>query len=180
MGYLEKFARNRRIKENTTVLTARLPESLYGDFKGYCDDLGLSISEAVCLLVEREMVTLQGESETALAIEYKTSDDVFTTNTDEHNEIVKSNTDKHKVNTNVVKKHANTSKANTKRFTTKPFEVNNKLPCPICGEWKSASNFSRHAKDEHGSTTEDIFTNEEYKEKVKAMIQEKGGNQGLY
>ena len=46
MTYLEKFARNRRRREKTEVLTARIPESLYGDFKGYCDELNLSISEA--------------------------------------------------------------------------------------------------------------------------------------
>jgi len=55
MGYLEQFAQNRRRKENTTVLTARLQESVYDDFKTYCDELGLyslSISEAVCLIVK--------------------------------------------------------------------------------------------------------------------------------
>ncbi|MCO0598508.1 amidase family protein [Peribacillus butanolivorans] len=47
MTYLEQFARNRRRREKTEVLTPRIPEGLYGDFKGYCDELGLSISEAV-------------------------------------------------------------------------------------------------------------------------------------
>ncbi|MBK5497353.1 hypothetical protein [Peribacillus sp. TH14] len=32
-------------------------------FKGYCEELGLSISEAVCLLVEREMVGTESVSE---------------------------------------------------------------------------------------------------------------------
>lgn len=170
--YLKQFARNRRIKENTTVLTARLPESLYGAFKVYCDDLGLSISEAICLLVEREVVSLQSESETAVAIEYQTNDEVIKMNTNEYKKMVTANTDKHKVNTTVIKNNTKTNKSNTNRFTTKQFEINGELPCPICGEWKTASNFSRHAKG-HESTTEEIFTNEKYKEKVKAMI-EKG------
>jgi hypothetical protein len=55
MTYLEQFVRNRRRREKTEVLTARIPESLYGDFKGYCDELNLSIGEAICLLIEREM-----------------------------------------------------------------------------------------------------------------------------
>ncbi|MDR4191063.1 hypothetical protein FO521_30670, partial [Bacillus pseudomycoides] len=54
-GYLEKYARNKRRKEKSEVLKERLPHNLYEDFKTYCDDLGLPISEAVCLLVEREM-----------------------------------------------------------------------------------------------------------------------------
>lgn len=39
MTYLKQFARNNKKKEKTEVLTARLPKSLYADFKRYCDDL---------------------------------------------------------------------------------------------------------------------------------------------
>lgn len=171
--YLKQFARKQRIKENTRVLTARLPENLYGQFKMYCDDLGLSISEAICLLVEREVASLQSESEVSATIENKMNDDVVELNTDEYNKTAKMNTNKYTKNTNVVDKNTSTSKANTKRFTVKQFEVNGELPCPICGEWKAASNFSRHAKG-HESTTEEIFTNEKYKEKLKAMMEEQG------
>jgi antitoxin component of RelBE/YafQ-DinJ toxin-antitoxin module len=150
MAYLKQFARNQRIKENTTVLTARLPESLYGAFKTYCDQLGLSISEAVCLLVEREMRGIQGESEVAAALSI----------------------DEDKMNDDVVKKNTITNKPNTNRFTTNQWKVNEMLPCPICGEWKAASNFSRHAKH-HDITTEEIFTNEKYQEKIGAMMEEK-------
>ncbi|MDM5294647.1 hypothetical protein QUF81_15905 [Peribacillus simplex] len=55
MPYLKQFVRNWRRREKTKVLTALIPESLYGDFKGYCDELNLFISEAICLLIEREM-----------------------------------------------------------------------------------------------------------------------------
>ncbi|MCM3790044.1 hypothetical protein M3221_16780 [Domibacillus indicus] len=34
MGYLEQFVRNKRRKKPSTVLTARLSDSLYEDFKG--------------------------------------------------------------------------------------------------------------------------------------------------
>ncbi|HDU1185823.1 TPA: hypothetical protein REU56_002933 [Listeria monocytogenes] len=63
MSYLEQFARNKKSKEETEVLTARLPKTLYGNFKNYCDDLGLSISEGVCLLVEKEMDVFPDEPE---------------------------------------------------------------------------------------------------------------------
>jgi antitoxin component of RelBE/YafQ-DinJ toxin-antitoxin module len=164
MAYLKQFARNQRIKENTIVLTARLPESLYGVFKTYCDQLGLSISEAVCLLVEREVTCLQSESEIASTFDT----DVYQTNDD----VVVANTEKSEENTNVVKTNTSKGKSNTVRFTTNHWKVNEMLPCPICGEWKAASNFSRHAK-QHDTTTEEIFTNKKYQEKIEAMIEEK-------
>jgi antitoxin component of RelBE/YafQ-DinJ toxin-antitoxin module len=155
MGYLEQFARNQRRKEQTEVLTARLPKSLYNDFKTRCDELGLSISEAVYLLVEREMKGLDSVSdEPATTIEYKMNDDVVATNT------------------NVVKKNTRKSKPNTKRFTTIQWKVDGQLPCPVCGEWKAAENFSRHAKV-HGMTTDQIFKSEEYEDRIKDMIEAK-------
>lgn len=165
MGYLEQFARNKRRKEKTEVLTARLPKSLYEDFKRYCDELGLSISEAVCLLVEREVTGIESNTEIATTIEihdeYKVNDD----------KDIKS-TNVYKENTNIVKKNANSFNSNTNRFTTKPWQVNGLLPCPICEEWRASGNFSRHVK-QHGKTTEELFTHEEYKEKIQAMIEEK-------
>ncbi|TKI98158.1 hypothetical protein FC699_05345 [Bacillus wiedmannii] len=158
MGYLEQFARNRRRKEKSEVLTARLPHSLYAGFKTHCDDLGLSISEAVCLLVEREMTGLDN-----------TFDEVATTK--EYINNTDSSEDEVKTNTNAVKKNTRKNNPNTTRFTVKQWEVNDKLPCPICGEWKASGNFSRHAKT-HGITTEQIFTEERYREKIELMVAE--------
>jgi hypothetical protein len=153
MAYLEKFARNHRRKEKTEVLTARLPESLYSDFKGYCDELGLSISEAVCLLVEREMSGNESVSEElAITDEYKMNDDVVD------------------MNTKVVKTNSRRSGSNSKKFTTTQWQVEGQLPCPYCGLWITVTNFSRHSK-QHATTTQDIFTGEKYMEKINAMIQ---------
>ncbi|MCR6463200.1 hypothetical protein [Bacillus paranthracis] len=166
MGYLEQFARNKRRKEKSEVLTARLPHSLYEDFKTYCDELGLSISEAVCLLVEREMTGSDNAfDEVATTKEY-----IKNTNSSDYE--VKTNT---KSTTNVVKKNTKENNSNTKRFTVKQWVVNDKLPCPICGEWKTAGNFLRHAKT-HGMTTEQIFTNEGYREKIELMVAELKNN----
>ncbi|WP_336865695.1 hypothetical protein [Peribacillus frigoritolerans] len=155
MTYLEQFARNRRRREKTEVLTARIPEGLYGDFKGYCDELNLSISEAVCLLVEREMAGNERvPGEIAITDEYKMIDDVVVTNTE------------------VVKKVAKRSHSNTNRFVTIQWQVDAQLPCPYCGQWLAATNFSRHAK-RHLTTTQDIFTNEKFRKKIKEMIQAK-------
>lgn len=40
MSYLEQFAKNKRRKEPSTILTARLPDSLYDNFKEHYNDLG--------------------------------------------------------------------------------------------------------------------------------------------
>lgn len=165
MGYLERFARGPRGKERTEVLTARLPGSLYKAFKEYCDDLGLSISEAVYLLVDREMKGIESaKGEIATTIEYKTNDDVVDTNINVVDE-----------KENIVKKNTIRKKTNTSRFTMTKWRIDGELPCPICGEWRNASNFSRHVKEQHNMTTEQIFTNEEYKEKVNAMVEERKG-----
>lgn len=163
MGYLEQFARNTRRKEKSEVLTARLPQSLYSEFKQYCDELGLSISEAVCLLVEREMDSVDGApSEIATTKEYILNDDVVVVNTKANTSVV----------SDVVRKKRNVSRTNTNRFTTKQWVIKGELPCPICNQWASASNFARHAK-QHDSTTQDIFTDEENLKRVKEMMEER-------
>lgn len=167
MGYLEQFARNRRSKEKSEVLTARLPTSLYSDFKTYCDELGLSISEAVCLLVEREMAGVEpAAGEVATTKEYIKNDDVVEVNTEINTEVVERKKD-------VVKQNTRRINSNTNRFTTTQWKINGQLPCPICSEWKDAGNFARHAKNSHEMTTEQIFTNEKYQDKINAMIEEK-------
>lgn len=166
MGYLEQFARNRRSKEKTEVLTARLPAALYSEFKTYCDELGLSISEAVCLLVEHELKVQKSAANTESNIndyenkqyEYEKNNGVFATNTN--------------VNTKAIEKTQAGSSANAKRFTVKQFVFNNELPCPVCNQWVNNSNFARHAK-QHGSSTQAIFTNEKYLKQVNEMIEER-------
>lgn len=197
MGYLEKFARNRRLKGKTEVLTARLPESLCREFRNYCDDMGLSISEAIGLLIEHEMKVSDKESEKKISVPqpkvntnvYKNSDDDNDLNTgvykinDDDSDL---NTNVYKSTTPVVKAHTNVVKINTTeaqkfkssvghalaRFTTKQWQVNDDLPCPICGEWTSASNFSRHAK-QHNTNTRAIFMDKNYLVKVNEMIKDR-------
>ncbi|WNS78769.1 hypothetical protein RRU94_02145 [Domibacillus sp. DTU_2020_1001157_1_SI_ALB_TIR_016] len=156
MSYLEQFARNKRRKEPSTVLTARLPDSLYGDFKERCDELGLSISEAIYLLVEREITADQkAAKETAAYIS-------------EHIQ----NGEEAATNTKPIIKHTAKIKMNTKRFTMKQWKVDGELPCPICSSWTNAKSFSRHAKKHH-MTTQTIFTNQEYIEKANEMVEQR-------
>lgn len=57
------------------------------------------------------------------------------------------------------------------RFLTTEWKVNDQLPCPLCNEWLSASNFKRHAETTHNLTTEEVFT--QYKEQADQMVAEK-------
>lgn len=156
--HLKEFAKNRRKKEKTEVLTARLPKSLYAEFKGYCEGLDLTISEAICLLVKYELANGMDSSVSEVA---STNEYAMIQNAN-HNEIVIDS----KINTK------NKTKSKTNRFTTTQWQVDGQLPCPCCGLWVNASNFSRHAK-QHVTTTQDIFINEKFREKISAMIQAK-------
>lgn len=171
MGYLEQFARNKRGKEKSEVLTARLPVSLYSEFKKHCDELGLSVSEAVYLLVEREMKGNESQSTTNKYINDYKNDVNVNINSDD---VVAATTETIK---KVFKPKQIRRGTTTGRFTKTQWEVNGFLPCPICNEWLSGSNFNRHAKTNHDLTTETIFTSDEYKEKILAMIVERKANQ---
>lgn len=113
------------------------------------------ISEAVCLLVEREIEGFKDSSNTDEYI-----------NDDKKKDIVV------KTNTNVYKENIDTVKDNANRFTTKQWKVNNELPCPICSVWINAKNFARHAR-QHELTTYDIFTSEKYKSQIDLMMAQK-------
>jgi antitoxin component of RelBE/YafQ-DinJ toxin-antitoxin module len=70
MSILKK---NMKKKETTTVITARIPTELYSKFKNYCIQYGLSINEALKLLVENEINSIQNvyknEEENAITSE---------------------------------------------------------------------------------------------------------------
>lgn len=51
------------------MLTARLPKNLYNDFKSYCNELGISVSEAVCLLIKKEVENVREEENTTMNTE---------------------------------------------------------------------------------------------------------------
>lgn len=106
---------------------------------------------------------------------YKSNENVVEKNTESSLSVVEQDS---QVNTNVVTPKTNvdkpkqTTKGNTERFTTKPWQVDGELPCPLCEQWFSASNFSRHAK-QHGTNAHAIFTNEKHQKKIDEMTLKK-------
>ncbi|RAT01417.1 hypothetical protein A6E27_23070 [Bacillus cereus] len=149
MSILKRYAKDTP-KEPTDVLSLRIPRSIYNKYKEHCDQYGLSLAEATAILIKTEL----GDSYKAPSRE-----DVAKTI---QKELPKQPTS---IQTVSPKKQTN---SNTGRFLTTQYRVEDELPCPICGEWKSHTNFARHVKSNHGKTTQEIFT--EYHEKAISMV----------
>jgi antitoxin component of RelBE/YafQ-DinJ toxin-antitoxin module len=167
---LQAFAKKRK-KEETTVITARIPNSKYNAFKKYCDDLGLSINEAINILINDELKEASKENNKIIQeviddANQVTIDDVIN---DESAVTIESEL---KVNTK-MNTNKNT-KSNGSRFTYDGFEIQGQIPCPICNEWFDKTNFARHTKTKHDSKPIEILLNDEYKNTVKEMIENRG------
>jgi antitoxin component of RelBE/YafQ-DinJ toxin-antitoxin module len=162
MSYLKQFARNKRTKGKTEILTARLPADLYKNFKSYCDELGLSISEAVNLLIDKEISGLNTKRIQKESFENTREEVASTSEVIPYAEL------------KPLESKPNTKRVQTGRFITNEWNVDGDLPCPICETWFSKSNFSRHAKG-HEMSTEEIFTT--HKEKADRMVKERKGHQ---
>jgi antitoxin component of RelBE/YafQ-DinJ toxin-antitoxin module len=155
---LQPFAKKRK-KEETTVITARIPNSKYELFKKYCEDLGLSINEAINLLVDAELkeadIIIKNEAD----VNQISIDDVIEDSKDEEEKL---NT---KVNTktNTIEKK--------ERFVYEPYmNHENKVPCPICEKFISKTNYVKHSGKMHEMTAEEVLTSEMYQDKIKEML----------
>ncbi|MGN2275063.1 hypothetical protein [Priestia megaterium] len=157
MGRLDKYARQSKRKEPSKVLPIRLPQSIYNRFRQRCEDLGLSMSEAGYLLIKEEV-------EDALYTVY--TNEVAVTTEPLQTPIQK----EARPTTEVITRKPSLPST---RWTSTPYEVENELPCPLCNQWYSKANFSRHAKH-HNSTTREIL--ESYQEIINQMIQRRKSN----
>jgi antitoxin component of RelBE/YafQ-DinJ toxin-antitoxin module len=168
---LQAFAKKRK-KEETTVITARIPNSKYNAFKKYCDDLGLSINEAINILINDELKEASKVNNEIIQdviddVNQVTIDDVINSESEVsatvNNEVMAD--DEKEVNTKV------NTKVNASRFTYDSFEIDKQIPCPICNEWFDKSNFARHTKNKHKQSPQQILLNDEYKEQLNNMIE---------
>lgn len=151
---LRDYARNNKSKEKTDVLTARLPVSKITAFKQLCDDLGLKVSEAIGLLVDDQLKQNRIQKE----IEVNKEDtNVYQPVSKKETSCIQTNTDS--------------------RFTLAKWKVDKSIPCPICKEWTSYSNYARHTDSKHnGMTPQDVYTNEEYVKIADQMVKEQKEN----
>lgn len=149
MGRLRKYARPTERKTKSRVLPVRLPEDIYQEFHKYCKELGLSLSEAVFLLIQEELREEYKINTERIHIEYEPKQETRRT---------------------ITRSPGN-------RFTTKQFVVNGRLPCPICGTWpEKQKNISRHMREIHNSTTEAVY--KAHMETVKRMVAIARGENG--
>ncbi|PTX47841.1 hypothetical protein C8P63_1496 [Melghirimyces profundicolus] len=139
MGYLERFARKRR--NRTETLTARVDPDTYKRFKEHCDRLGLTVSEGVALLVEKEV----GSDPVTNVHTYVPTEPAGNTN----------------VHTSVRTEHES-----IRRYTPPPqgkYGGKRKLSpdgrkewCSLCQDWRSAAHFGRHCRDVHNMTPDQV------------------------
>lgn len=151
---LERYARRTKVGKRSKVIRTRIPEDLYERFKTHCNRLGLTISEAVFLLIKDEVDRPSHEIATAIAHEnYNVATSVGQMTTP---------------------RPRRSSKNEEGRFTTIPYVVNGRLPCPICGTWpEKQKNISRHMREVHNSTTEEVY--KAHMETIKRMVAEARG-----
>lgn len=154
MNILKNYARTTN-KEPTEVTSVRIPKSMYKKFKHHCERYGLSITESINILIRNELGGSLKE------VNYE----------DEPKKIQKQlplESSSPSVKLPTPPTRSQPRKQNGSRFLTTEYQVNGDLPCPICGEWKSSTNFSRHVKVTHNKTTQEIFT--ENHEKAISMV----------
>lgn len=153
MNILKNYART-TYKEPTEVTSVRIPKSIHKSFKKHCEQYGLGIAEAINILIKNEL----GDT-------YKQPDYEDVSNKLQE-QLPKKSSSPQKVTPKSPPRSQTNS--NTGRFLTTQYRVEDELPCPICGEWKSHTNFARHVKGTHSKTTQEIFT--EYHEKAISMV----------
>jgi antitoxin component of RelBE/YafQ-DinJ toxin-antitoxin module len=172
MSLLKKHAAKPKKAEKSEVVTVRLPSVLLNDFQNYCKELNLSVSKAVRLLIKYELIrqeqnqNLKEEPKQVLKQEQK-------------KEITPEKIKFPEVNVQEKKAEVKKRVGVGKRFTTKHWEVDNELPCPICknGKWMSQSNIDRHFKKDHGTSRRAIFSDARYIEIADEMFDKRlGGN----
>lgn len=163
MGYLERFAREQRGNRSRTI-TARVDPDTDKRFKEQCDRLGLTVSEAVALLIEREV---RGEAEGKAGEPEANRGGIH----DEHEEkqMYTYSTQKH---TPTRRQRAGKRSGGGGRFTYAPYVVKGKAPCPICRTWISRGNLARHM-DQHDTNTEEAY--KAHMETVEKMVEQAKG-----
>lgn len=168
---LREHARRQRKKEETDILAARLPVSKIRKFKAFCKELGIPVSEAIHLMIDEQLALSNTENNEYITQSYEksyTSDNESKTS---YNEGINS------VNNLDVKKVHTRKRSNRNRFVADPWKVDGKIPCAICKQWYSFTNFSRHAQTKHGLSTEEILTKGECGEVALEMVRRRKGEE---
>lgn len=174
MSFLES---NKHVKEKRkdAIVTGRIPADIHEKFLEICEASGFTVSEAVRALVINEVSPKRNT--TPQSSRPRVEPPKQSAYTPPVPSRVESTPVSSQPETAVKptpapampeKKFNPVTNIPMGRFNTNRWKHNNMLPCPICVEWVSASNFSRHAKVTHDLTTKEIFT--QYADKADGMI----------
>ncbi|NRD80145.1 hypothetical protein HPT25_22670 [Bacillus sp. BRMEA1] len=164
MGYLEDYAKKKKTKENKSKnLNARVTPRLYNQFMKYIHELGLSVTESITIMIERELLGNSSESYQAEieALKYEIAALKEKLSKAEEKIMVRNITENP---TKQLGQSENPKKesSKSKRFRY-PYKITEGkitiVPCPICEKWFDLKNFSRHAKEDHHATTQLIYEN---------------------
>jgi hypothetical protein len=154
MSLLRKKSKKVEKDPRIQSISTRLTKQEYDEFLKLCEDTGYSVSEGLRLLIQQEIKTKD--------------DEVYTKRLQTSTERLQMNTERLQMNTQRKQTFTNVNIGS--RFTTNEWKIGNELPCPICEQWMSAANFSRHAKS-HELTTKEIFT--KHAEKATQLYKER-------
>lgn len=151
MAYLERFARTKREKEKSVTTTIKLPESTFYSLREYCESLGITVTEAIYLLVDRELKEAERSDIQSISEPIRKYEEAATSS-------IPHNTPRRR------------PPSSSSRFNTNEYSINDELPCPLCGKWVSRGNYARHTKG-HDLTTQEMF--EQHREKALEMVQQR-------
>lgn len=173
MGILDRYARRPVGEKRDKTVSTKLTEEEYQAFIKYINERGLTTSEAIRWLILEEI---------GLSVEAKQTPVLKTKIDQSRHKSTYENLSKSSY-TEVAATSEKTIKTNRKpsssRFTYKPWEVNGKLPCTVCGNWYQSSTFSgRHAKEHGYADTKEYFMKNI--EKINQMYKDLTGNDPVY
>lgn len=163
MSYLKRFKRPTLDVKKSRVLSVRISDDLHQKFVDHCEDLGLSISEGVTYLLEREIRGVDDCLQMYDASKHL-SDTVQQT--------AVSLLDKSKQTSYVCMTSSKPRRSS--RFSILPYSIGNMTACPLCEVMTSRTNYARHIKSEHnyfGGTEQ--FINEHMDKVLEVLEREK-------
>lgn len=175
MGTLRRLSKKKDTDPRIKPITTRVTEKEYAAFERLCNDTGFSISEAIRVLIQQE---IRPEEDKVNTEEYRAN--TFVSNAGEgrqhkedkpkqseyktlHKEVKPQPMSVGEVTDRVIAATtAKQKRASTGKFTIKHWQKAGHVPCPICEDWKTATNISRHAKTAHAiQSTKELYEGRE-------------------
>lgn len=164
MGILDKYARKHKSTDpRTETVSTKLTKEEYKRYLAYLEERGLTVSEGTRYLILEE-INQGNEEETKKGISEYTAIDTQL--------LISSTIDRPRPKPK--------PKANSGTFTTKKWQLNGKIACPLCRDWTSTTNFRRHVEKHHnGMPTKEIFNDPERIKIADEMVRKEKEKAGL-